>query len=173
MKRALWSIFVAVILVNACGQQDRPAVEDNASEATIPFRDDGNLTFLRGSEEVVTIDVEIADTDSARVRGLMQRTSLPEQSGMLFVFERAETQGFHMSNTPIALDLIFADAELHIVDVDKYNQPFDQSIIGSDAAAQYVIEVPAGFADTYGIIEGERVQWTRDPQDSGGALQPE
>lgn len=162
MKHVIWSVFVAMTLVTACGQGERPAAGEAASEE-IPFRDDGNLSFLRGGEEVVTIDIEIAESDSARVRGLMQRATLPERSGMLFVFEREETQGFHMSNTPVALDLIFVDADSQIVDVDKYNQPFDPSIIVSDAAAKYVIEVPAGFADTYGTIEGERVRWTREP----------
>lgn len=173
MKITFWSILIGVTLVSACGQRDRSDVEGDASEDTISFRDDGDLTFLRGGEEVVTIDIEIADTDSARVRGLMQRTSLPERSGMLFIFEREDPQGFHMSNTPIALDLIFVDAELRIVDVDKYNQPFDPSIIASDAAAQYVIEVPAGFADTHGIIEGELVRWSREPQDAAAVLESE
>ena len=145
------------------GEAEPPADPDE--EPAIPFRRDGSLTFLRGGEEVVSIDIEIAETDSARERGLMQRELLPDRSGMLFIFDREEPQGFWMGNTPLALDLIFVDADSQIVDVDKYNRPFDPSSIVSDAPARFVVEVPAGFADTYGISETDRIRWQR----SGGA----
>lgn len=160
MMRILYALILTVA-VAACGNGERTPSEEPTPAATIPFRDDGNLTFLASGEEIVTIDIEIAETDSARVRGLMQRTELPDHSGMLFIFERERPQGFHMSNTPIALDLVFVSGDSQIVDIDRYNRPFSQESILSDAPAQYVIEVPAGFADTYGIAEGERVRWER------------
>ena len=145
-----------------CGGGETEPPPDSDEGTAIPFRRDGSLTFVRGGEEVVSIDIEIAETDSARQRGLMQRESLPEQSGMLFIFDREEPQGFWMGNTPLSLDLIFVDADSQIVDVDKYNRPYDPSTIASDAPAQFVVEVPAGFADTYGISETGRVRWRRE-----------
>ena len=149
------------VLLAACGDDGPAAGNENGDpdEKTIPFRKDGELTFLRGDAEDLTIDIEVADTDSARQRGLMQRSSLPEMSGMLFVFRREEIQSFWMANTPLALDLIFVDADSQIVDIDKYTTPFSSESIVSDEPAQYVIEVPAGFADTYGITAGEGVRW--------------
>lgn len=144
----------------ACGGNERVPGDESPPE-NIPFRDDGDLTFMRSGEEVVTIDVEIAESDSARQRGLMQRQSLPERGGMLFIFDREETQSFWMANTPLALDLLFVSGDSQIVDIDKYTRPFSPSSITSDAPARYVIEVRAGFADTYGIVEGERVRWER------------
>lgn len=139
------------------GQADEPAQEES-----IPFRDDGELTFLRGGEEVITIDIEIAASDSARQRGLMQRTSLPDESGMLFIFDREETQSFWMANTPLALDLFFVNNDSQIVEIARYTRPFSSTSIASDEPARYVIEVPAGFADTYGLVESERVRWSRE-----------
>ena len=97
----------------------------------------------------------------------MQRPSLPEKSGMLFLFERETMQIFHMSNTPLALDLLFTGSDSTVVDIDKYNRPFTSKLIRSDVPAQYVIEVPAGFADQYGLVEGERVRWIRHDADAG------
>ena len=163
MRTVLLFLLPALLLLGAC-QSDPSGSEGPAAdsaEGPIPFRTDGTLTFLRDDEPLVTIDVEIADTDSARTRGLMQRTSLPERSGMLFLFDREEPQSFWMANTPLALDLFFADADSQIVTVAKYARPFSPSPVTSAAPARYVVEVPAGFADTYGITESDRIQWER------------
>ena len=152
-------VLAFVFILAACGEE--PTRELPADGPTIEFRKDGTLTFMRNGDDVVTIDIEIADSDSARGRGLMQRTSLPELSGMLFVFQREETQSFWMGNTPLGLDLIFVDADSHIVDIDKYNRPFNAASIVSDAPAQFVVEVPAGFSDTHGISESHQVRWER------------
>ena len=163
------ALFLLAIMIAACGNESSSRATEYAEEnfPPIPFRDDGDLTFFRGGEEIVTIDIEIAESDSARIRGLMQRPSLPEKSGMLFLFERETMQIFHMSNTPLALDLLFTGSDSAVVDIDKYNRPFTSTLIRSDAPAQYVIEVPAGFADRYGLVAGERVYWIRHDADAG------
>jgi uncharacterized membrane protein (UPF0127 family) len=130
----------------------------------IPFRRDGTLHVLEGGTQdtLVTIAIEAAATDSARTRGLMQRAALPEQSGMLFLFDREQRRSFWMANTPLALDILFADAEGRVVRIAKYTTPFSARQIASERPAQYVLEVPAGFADTHGLTEGDRLAWTLD-----------
>ena len=169
------SFLVCLSFLAGCGNGGPATGDNDQDEETIPFRKDGELTFLRGGAENLTIDIEIADTDSARTRGLMQRTSLPEMSGMLFVFRREEIQSFWMANTPIALDLIFVSADSQIVDIDKYTRPFSSESIVSDEPAQYVVEVPAGFSDTHGLTAGEGVRWQRSTSigQETAALQPE
>ena len=153
----LIGLALSVTLLAACGHEQHEA----ANGIPIPFRKDGTLAFQRHGEPNVTIDIEIAESDSARQRGLMQRESLPEKSGMLFVFNREETQSFWMANTPLSLDLIFVSADSEIVDIHKYARPFSPDAITSSGPAKYVIEVPAGFADTYGLTESDRVRWSR------------
>ncbi len=159
-------MILASLAASGCAGDDAETSETANDRPAIPFRHDGSLTFLRNGEEIVTIDIEIAETDSARQRGLMQRRSLPEKSGMLFIFDREEPQGFWMGNTPLALDLMFVDGDSQIVDIDKYNKPYDPSTIASDAPARFVVEVPAGFADTYGVSETDRVRWGGEDRES-------
>ena len=163
MRLAVFCCLLATLIV-AC-EQERAPLDPETDLATetpdIPFRQDGTLDFILDGEPVVSIAIEIADTDSARARGLMQRTSLPDRSGMLFVFEREEPQGFWMANTPLSLDLAFVNADSQIVHVAKYTRPLSDDLIPSEAPALYVVEVPAGFADTYGISEDMTVQWKR------------
>jgi uncharacterized membrane protein (UPF0127 family) len=157
--RLLLILLPLALLPAAC--QDESPQPQAAAEETIPFRKDGTLQFLRDGAAITAIAIEIAATDSARTRGLMQRTSLPTNSGMLFIFEQEEPQGFWMANTPLALDLFFVDADSQIVKVAKYTRPLSPETVASEAPAQYVIEVPAGFADAHGIIESDRVRWRR------------
>ncbi len=152
----------------ACGQQEpRVSLKEEAARKLrtpeqIAFRKDGTLTFIRADgTPIVTIDIEIAETDSARQRGLMQRTSMPPRSGMLFLFDREEPQSFWMANTPLSLDIIFVNADSQIVDIHRYAKPFSTEPITSAAPAKFVVEVPAGFVDQYGILEGDRIRWKR------------
>ena len=95
---------------------------------------------------------------------MMQRTGFPERSGMLFIFPFEDTQTFWMANTPVALDMIFADADSEIVSIEKYTRPLSADNVVSDEPARFVLEVPAGFVDSHGIVESDRLRWnvTRD-----------
>jgi len=161
----LLSIFaVAILLFSACASETdgEPQQDETArSEVSIPFKREGTLTFERGDQDLVTIDIEIAETDSARERGLMQRNSLPDRSGMLFIFEREEPQNFWMANTPLSLDIFFVNADSQIVNIARYTKPYSSQEVPSVAPAMYVVETEAGFADTYGITETDQIRWTR------------
>ena len=158
----LFLLLSLLMFLSAC-QDDTstPPPDAEPPEEIIPFRIDGALEFLREGELLLTIDLEIAATDSAKMRGMMQRKSFPDRSGMLFLFDQEEPQQFWMGNTPVALDLIFIDADSQIVDFAKYAQPLSAESILSAVPAQYVLEVPAGFSDTHGLIETDRVRWQR------------
>src|SRR5690625_4987272 len=84
-------LLLGVELVAGSGESpSRPASlsEIDPPGASMPeFREDGRLVFLSDDREIIEIAVEIADTYEARTRGLMQRESLPERSGMLFIFD--------------------------------------------------------------------------------------
>jgi uncharacterized membrane protein (UPF0127 family) len=161
--RSLSTLLLAAALLTACAgdtQHATPPADEPAAEA-IPFRRDGTLDFVRDGEAYLTIDIEIADSDSSIVRGLMQRAALPDRSGMLFLMPNEERQSFWMANIPLALDILFANEAHEIVRVAKYTRPLSQENVTSNAPARYVIEVVAGFSDTYGILEGDEVRWTR------------
>ena len=163
--RSLLVFLPLVMLVMACGDTtSRSGTADGETdvpEEMIPFRVDGTLDLVRGTDVLLTLDIEIAESDSATVRGMMQRTSFPPNSGMLFLFEEEELRGFWMGNTPLSLDLLFISADSQIVSFTKYAPPFSTETIPSKAPSQFVLEVPAGFVDSNGIVEGDRLRWRR------------
>lgn len=93
-----------------------------------------------------TINVEIADTFLKRARGLMFRKVLPENYGMLFIFNYSARTSFWMKNTLIPLDLIFIDNG-RVVEIKESLSPCkgECKIYTSKRPAKYVVEVPAGF----------------------------
>ena len=93
----------------------------------------------------VVIEVEVADSDEEKARGLMYRESLDEDKGMLFVYDDENERSFWMKNTLIPLDILFIDAEKTIVDIQTMEpckeEPCRNYISGSEA--QYALEVNA------------------------------
>ena len=105
--------------------------------------------------------MEVVDTSEERRIGLMNRESLPQQAGMLFIFEEERVLSFWMKNTLIPLDMIFISKDLEIVSIQKNAQPCESDpckLYGSVFPAKYVVEVNAGFSDRNGIKEGNKIE---------------
>ena len=164
MLRITLAALAALCLVG-CRNEPAPAPEPDEVRTSIPFRLDGTLRFLRPDGTPITgISIEIAETDSARTRGLMERDTIPPQVGMLFVMPRDEVQSFWMANTPRSLDIIFVGADSRIVSIGKYTTPFASENVTSTGPAKYVVEVAAGFADTHGLVPGDIISWARNEE---------
>ena len=165
MRHALgFTFLVAAVLLGGlgCGQSDDSASVEADTTDPIPFTKEGRLAVIQDRDSTVALDIEIADTDSARERGMMQREGFPnDRSGMLFIFDEEQPRSFWMSNTPVALDIIFVSADSQIVNIAKYTTPFSNERYRSGEPAQYVLETPAGFADSHGLLEGDRLRWQR------------
>lgn len=152
-----------LVLFSACQESSTaPSATDSAPEASgVTFDIEGELTFYRNGEPIRTIDIEVADDDSTRTRGLMERPVIPADTGMLFVFDRAEPQGFWMEKTPAPLDIMFFGADSTLLNVQANTVPFQVSpSYNSEGDAQFVVEVPAGYARRYGLTPGVTIDWT-------------
>ncbi len=101
--------------------------------------------------------LEVADTDAKRERGLMFRTSMPADHGMIFIFDTADKYGFWMKNTEIPLDILFLDDAAKIVDI-RTMQPHDETPTPPDSPALFAIELNAGTAQSLSIGKGDIVQ---------------
>jgi uncharacterized protein len=144
----------------------RPAVEEPAPvKAATPgepqFVKQGVLSFLRTKtfDVITTIDIEIANTDEKRMQGLMFRSSMAENNGMLFTFPFEDQQSFWMKNTILSLDIIYVNAKKEIVSIQKYAEPYSERPLPSFKPAQYVVEVNAGFCDRHRIGEGDCIRF--------------
>jgi uncharacterized membrane protein (UPF0127 family) len=161
------SLALALLALPAC-RGDRAAPADDTETVSIPFRLDGTLRFLRPDGTPITgISIEIAESDSARTRGLMDRDTIPPQVGMLFVMPRNEVQTFWMANTPRSLDIFFVGEDSRIVSIGKYTRPYSTEGVTSTGAAKYIVETAAGFADAHGIVPGDIISWARNARIEG------
>jgi len=108
-----------------------------------------------------TVGLEVADTPGKRERGLMNRTSLPEDNGMLFVFPSNGQRVFWMKNTLIPLDMVFVRANGTIANIEHADTepgtPDDRlKRYRSSGPARYVVELNQGFTARRGINRGDR-----------------
>ncbi|HSB47484.1 MAG TPA: DUF192 domain-containing protein [Candidatus Bilamarchaeum sp.] len=113
------------------------------------------LTLVNADGKEIAVYAEIANSTATRAKGLMGRTSLPENDGMLFIFAKPDFYGFWMLNTSIPLDAIHFDADGTVVDVIPM-KPCGFNITACPnylprAKSMYVLEVNQGFAEMNGI----------------------
>lgn len=103
-------------------------------------------------------EVEIADDDAERARGLMFRDSLARGHGMLFLHDAEEPQAYWMKNTRIPLDILYFDSERRLVSQQRDVPPCAAGDrcppYPSAAPARYVLELNAGEAARLGLRDG-------------------
>lgn len=102
-------------------------------------------------------EVELALTPGDRARGLMFRTELAPDAGMLFDFGAEQRVSMWMRNTYVALDMLFADADGVILRIEPNTTPLSERIIESGAPVRYVLEVVAGTTERLNIAPGNRI----------------
>jgi uncharacterized membrane protein (UPF0127 family) len=107
-----------------------------------------------------TVAVEVAGTASQREVGLMYRKHLDDNAGMIFVFPDAAPRNFWMHNTPIPLDMIFADANGVVLGIVANAEPFSDKLLGVEGNAGYVLEVNGGFCVKNGIKPGDKLDFS-------------
>jgi uncharacterized protein len=126
------------------------------------FRKDGELSFVDSTgKSLAKIDIQIAANDFDRELGLMYRKSMGMKQGMLFIFPEESIQSFWMRNTEISLDMIFVNKEREVVTIHKNTTRLSDQTYKSTKPAEYVIEVDAGFCDTFNIKVGDKITWKR------------
>jgi len=106
------------------------------------------------------VKVDIADTPLKQAKGLMFRKSLPENEGMLFIFDKEDYYGFWMMNTSIPLDIIWINRDMEIVHIERNVQPCGIlcPVYKPNEKAKYVLEVNTGFTDRYSVDVGHFIE---------------
>jgi uncharacterized membrane protein (UPF0127 family) len=128
--------------------------EENQTQEKIAI-----VTFFPSNVTSISITCEIASTPQKRSEGLMNRIELPEDRGMLFVYEIPQNLTFWMKNTLIPLDIIFID-EIGVVvnvesaDIEPDVSDKDLKRYQSLCPVQFVVEINQGISSLYGIDKG-------------------
>ena len=181
-----WRLVLGVLALLAAGCSDTKNDSDPAHTAhhqaggsSLPV-----ITFTTGRGAAVPLAVEIADDPNETSCGLMHRTELPENQGMIFVFAADSQTGFWMRNTLLPLSIAFVAADGRIVDIQDmepvpasghtpYQFPDGRIYAVADGQAappgstivtypprapfRYAIEVNKGWFSRHGIAVGNRV----------------
>jgi uncharacterized membrane protein (UPF0127 family) len=104
--------------------------------------------------------VEVADEPGERAAGLMFREAMPDDRGMLFVFEETRQLAFWMKNTPMPLDLLFIGPDGKVKAILP-GEPYSEVAISPGEPVRYVLELKAGTAAKQGISNGVLIKHPR------------
>jgi len=125
-----------------------------------------SVEFPRGTIKIdeTVLEVQVADTEPRRVRGLMFQDQLPYDQGMIFVFNESGVYSLWMLNMQFSLDMIWFDDNGDIVHIEKNIPPCKtptqimacQSIVPS-GDAKYILEVTSGFIEEFNITKDSKL----------------
>jgi uncharacterized protein len=122
----------------------------------------GKVTFPGGGTDAgagpQTITVEVVRNDHDRQRGLMYRQSMPQDRGMIFVFEEKSNHSFWMHNTCIPLDMLYLDDDGLIVGIEENTPTMSDDTFEVGCESRYVLEVNAGWTRAHGVMAGQRAR---------------
>ncbi len=155
---------LAAALASACGaapgSAPTPAATPSAAAAAGP-----RAEMPSGS----VYSLELALTPEDQAQGLMFRESLPERTGMLFVFPEDAPHHFWMKNTMIPLDMIWMDASGKVLFICADTPPCKAdpcATYGPDASARQVLEIAGGLAAKEKIMVGATLKFSDLPHPS-------
>ncbi|MEX0862377.1 DUF192 domain-containing protein [Nitrosopumilus sp.] len=153
--QALIPITIAAVIIGVVGLMTLP--QDSKLES---------VEFPRGTILIddIPLEVQIADSEPRRVRGLMFQDQLPLDQGMIFVFDDPGLYSLWMLNMQFSLDMIWFDQDGNIVHIEKDVPPCKtvlelttcQSVV-PDGEASYILEVTAGFIDQNNITADSKL----------------
>lgn len=102
------------------------------------------------------LNVEVAADDTSRMRGLMFRTQLAPNAGMLFDFHDEHFRSFWMKNTILPLDMVFIRGDGTISSIAVHTTPYSEKNVDSREPVRAVLEINAGRAAALGLSPGEK-----------------
>lgn len=147
--RAIWRFALASLMLFA-------AHPTNAEGLAQPKLRTEPLTIETETGEY-QFNVEIAMSSEERERGLMYRTELGANEGMLFISDREEIVSMWMKDTPLSLDIIFIDGGGKVINFVQHTTPYSLQPISSAGPARAALELPAGTAKHMRLRFGDRV----------------
>jgi uncharacterized membrane protein (UPF0127 family) len=147
----------AILLAGGCTRGDAVSTFGEAAAATV--------VTIKSSNGAHVFKVDLADTEAEQQKGLMYRTGIPKDGGMLFApyppnGGAPREASFWMKNTPSPLDIIFIRADGTIAHIAENTVPFSEAPVPSGEPVGAVLEINGGRALELGIVEGDAVSWT-------------
>lgn len=152
--------FVLLALICAgCDKKQPPApAEAGPRLPALPTHAQEKLQTIKlwlGSEEM---DCEAALTEPQREAGMMFRTNMAENAGMIFVFAHPFQASFWMKNTFLPLSAAYIDSDGNIAEIHALKPQDTNAVVAATANIQYVLEANEGWFDRHHIGVGTLVR---------------
>ena len=174
---SIWSLgrlFVLIALIGVgCGSSDGPDKQAAATDAPasgvatnpagliIPTKPQPKLRTIKlwlGAEELIT---EVAAAEKEIITGMMFRTEIAENEGMIFILPGPQRASFWMKNTLIPLSCAYIDPEGNILEIHDMKPKDETPIPSASTRIQYVLEVKQGWFQRHNIKVGTQVRTER------------
>ena len=139
-------------IINSSATKENFEAASNARAANISYN--GTVSFLT-NDSSYTVYVQVANTLQEREQGLMNRTYLAPDAGMLFVFGQPGYESFWMHNTQIPLDMVFISDNMTIDHINANATPENDATY--TAPCEYVCEVNGNYCQEHNIRIGDKV----------------
>src|SRR6478736_5170730 len=164
MRALLYSLMLPIALLTpACSPQaaeNAPAAAATTQASVHPLSGlqviPLTITTLKGPH---AFRVEVARTPQEQAKGLMFRTEMGPDEGMIFPYTTPQVLSFWMRNTVISLDLVFIDEQHRIINIAENAVPYSEASILSAAPGVAVLELNGGRTRQLGIVAGNKVEW--------------
>ena len=130
----------------------QPETHPESGLAVIPLS-------VSNGKQVHRFRVELAQSRFEQAKGLMFRTAMGPDEGMLFPLDPHRQASFWMRNTVIPLDIVFIGEDRRILNIEAEAVPYSEDQRRSEGVAAAVLELNGGRAAELGIGPGDRVDW--------------
>lgn len=149
------AVIVSAGAASSCAAKPPPAVSCTEGQAELQPLEPLTLETAKGR---YAFEVEDADTDSKRETGLMCRTTLAPDRGMLFDFQApTDDVAFWMRNTLIPLDIVFIRPDGRVLSIARNARPLDETPLPAGGTIRGVLELAGGRAAEIGLMPGDQV----------------
>ncbi len=148
LKKTIIALMFCVLTVS-CSSTTTSSITFETTDLTITT-----------STQTLSLTVEVADTAAKRAQGLMDRTSLDADAGMLFVNEEDTETSFWMRNTTISLDILFINADKEIIYIIENTTPLSEEAISAGLSYRYALEVNAGYTSENTVNVGDVISFS-------------
>ncbi len=165
---AVFSILSVLVTLAVVSGELREGQQNNESFGQLDYEEANEsrikAVFVKDNTSLAELELETAETPEERRLGLMNRTSLENGTGMIFIWNSSDERNFWMKNTYVPLDMIFVSAERTIrtikrADPEPNVSEEDLKTYSSEGPVKYVIETKKGFSEENNIEEGHNVRF--------------
>jgi len=158
--RFIGFLLIGFLFVLSCKSEPKRTIK---TEEVI-FKKEGDIKIFKAQKDslLVSLDIEIAESEYETQTGLMYRKGMEDNQGMLFIFQEEAIHSFYMKNTEFPIDIIFIKADSTIGSFQENAQPLNEKGLSSQVPIQFVLEVNSGLSEKWQLEVGDKIEFHKN-----------